>query len=178
MRKTSLLVIVLVFSAVSLVSAEAEGAAANAVAIDTLWLLLAAILVFFMQAGFAMVETGFTRAKNAVNIGMKNLMDFSVGTLAFWAVGFALMFGTDRFGLFGGSGFFLNEANPGTGKGLWTFAFWMFQVVFAATAATIVSGAMAERVYRRSYSSSKARTLSLKSATLVSRITLGFAVTS
>jgi len=145
MRKTSLLVIVLVFSAVSLVSAEAEGAAANAVAIDTLWLLLAAILVFFMQAGFAMVETGFTRAKNAVNIGMKNLMDFSVGTLAFWAVGFALMFGTDRFGLFGGSGFFLNEANPGTGKGLWTFAFWMFQVVFAATAATIVSGAMAER---------------------------------
>ncbi len=145
MKKTLLLIVLLALLGSSLVSAEAEGQAANAVAIDTIWLLLAAVLVFFMQAGFAMVETGFTRAKNAVNIGMKNLMDFSVGTLAFWAVGFALMFGADRFGLFGSSGFFLKQANPGTGEGLWTFAFWMFQVVFAATAATIVSGAMAER---------------------------------
>jgi Amt family ammonium transporter len=145
MKKTLLCAVFLLLSASSLTFAQSGEEAANAAAIDTVWVLLAAVLVFFMQAGFAMVETGFTRAKNAVNIGMKNLMDFSVGTLAFWAVGFALMFGTDRFGLFGASGFFLSAADPGSGEGLWTFAFWMFQVVFAATAATIVSGAMAER---------------------------------
>jgi len=108
-----------------------------------LWTLLAAFLVFFMQAGFAMVETGFTRAKNAVNIMMKNLMDFSMGSLAFWALGFGLMFGVTKTGWFGTSGFFFSdfaaEQDP------WLYAFWMFQVVFAATAATIVSGAMAER---------------------------------
>ncbi|HDY71478.1 MAG TPA: ammonium transporter, partial [Nitrospirae bacterium] len=100
-------------------------------------------LVFFMQAGFAMVETGFTRAKNAVNIIMKNLMDMSIGALAFWAVGFAVMFGATKTGWFGTTGFFLSDyANGGDP---WTLAFWMFQVVFCATAATIVSGAMAER---------------------------------
>jgi Amt family ammonium transporter len=107
------------------------------------WTLVAAALVFFMQAGFAMVETGFTRAKNAINIMMKNLMDFSVGTLAFWAVGFGLMFGASSTGWFGTSGFFLSDFGPGEDP--WVLAFWMFQVVFAATAATIVSGAMAER---------------------------------
>ena len=125
--------------------ADDATAASNAVAIDTVWILLAAFLVFFMQAGFAMVETGFTRAKNAVNILMKNLMDFSVGSLAFWLVGFGIMFGTSKFGLFGTDGFLLSSADPTTSEGLWQFAFWMFQVVFAATAATIVSGAMAER---------------------------------
>jgi Amt family ammonium transporter len=117
----------------------------NAVAINTVWTLVAAFLVFFMQAGFAMVETGFTRAKNASNIMMKNLMDFCIGSLAFWAIGFAIMFGASKLGLFGTSGFFLSSADPSTGDGLWQFAFWMFQIVFAATAATIVSGAMAER---------------------------------
>jgi Amt family ammonium transporter len=117
----------------------------NAIAIDTVWTLIAAFLVFFMQAGFAMVETGFTRAKNASNIIMKNLMDFCIGSLAFWIIGYGIMFGIDKFGLFGASGFFLSTANPGTADGLWQFAYWMFQVVFAATAATIVSGAMAER---------------------------------
>ncbi len=107
------------------------------------WTLVAAALVFFMQAGFAMVETGFTRAKNAINIMMKNLMDFSVGTLAFWAIGFGLMFGVSGTGWFGTSGFFLSDFVPGEDP--WVLAFWMFQVVFAATAATIVSGAMAER---------------------------------
>ncbi len=110
---------------------------------DFVWTLVAAFLVFFMQAGFAMVEAGFTRAKNAVNIIMKNMMDMSMGALAFWAVGFAIMFGTTKNGWFGTSGFFLSdfakEGDP------WTLAFWMFQVVFCATAATIVSGAMAER---------------------------------
>ncbi len=108
-----------------------------------LWTLVAASLVFFMQAGFAMVEAGFTRAKNAVNIMMKNLMDFSMGSIAFWAVGFGLMFGASSTGWFGASGFFLSDFTPGGDP--WVLAFWMFQVVFAATAATIVSGAMAER---------------------------------
>lgn len=108
-----------------------------------MWTLIAAALVFFMQAGFAMVETGFTRAKNAINIMMKNLMDFCVGTLAFWAVGFGLMFGVTATGWFGTSGFFLSDYTPDGDP--WILAFWMFQVVFAATAATIVSGAMAER---------------------------------
>ena len=110
---------------------------------DYVWTLIAAALVFFMQAGFALVEAGFTRAKNAINIMMKNLMDFSLGTLVFWAVGFGLMFGVSKAGLFGTSGFFLTDFHPGGDP--WVLAFWMFQVVFAATAATIVSGAMAER---------------------------------
>lgn len=125
--------------------ADGDTAESNAVAINTIWTLIAAFLVFFMQAGFAMVEAGFTRAKNACNIMMKNLMDFSVGSIAFWLVGFGIMFGADKFGLFGSNGFFLSAADPSTGEGLWQFAYWMFQVVFAATAATIVSGAMAER---------------------------------
>ena len=110
---------------------------------DYVWTLVAAALVFFMQAGFALVESGFTRAKNAINIMMKNLMDFSIGTLAFWAIGFGLMFGVTQTGLFGTSGFFLSDFEPGGDP--WVLAFWMFQVVFCATAATIVSGAMAER---------------------------------
>ncbi len=108
-----------------------------------LWTLLAAILVFFMQAGFAMVESGLTRAKNAVNILMKNLMDFSMGSIFFWAIGFGLMFGASPTGWFGTSGFFLSDFSPGGDP--WVLVFWLFQVVFAATAATIVSGAMAER---------------------------------
>jgi Amt family ammonium transporter len=108
-----------------------------------IWTLVAAVLVFFMQAGFAMVEAGFTRAKNAINIMMKNLMDFSTGSLAYWAIGFGLMFGVSKTGWFGTSGFFLSDFSPDGDP--WVLAFWMFQVVFAATAATIVSGAMAER---------------------------------
>ncbi len=108
-----------------------------------LWTLVAACLVFFMQAGFALVESGFTRAKSAINIMMKNLMDFSIGSIAFWAVGFGIMFGATTTGWFGTSGFFLSDFTPDGDP--WVLAFWMFQVVFAATAATIVSGAMAER---------------------------------
>ncbi|MEA3346572.1 MAG: ammonium transporter [Candidatus Auribacterota bacterium] len=120
-------------------------AESNATAINTVWTLVAAFLVFFMQPGFAMVETGFTRAKNAANILMKNLMDFSIGSIAFFVIGFGIMFGTDVFGLFGKDGFFLSSANTATGEGMWQYAYWIFQAVFAATAATIVSGAMAER---------------------------------
>ncbi|MBE9581665.1 MAG: ammonium transporter [Proteobacteria bacterium] len=110
---------------------------------DYVWTMVAAALVFFMQPGFALVECGFTRAKNAVNIIMKNLLDFSMGSLFYWAIGFGLMFGVSQTGWFGTSCFFLSDFSPG--KDPWVVAFWMFQVVFAATAATIVSGAMAER---------------------------------
>ncbi|SCY38771.1 ammonium transporter [Desulfoluna spongiiphila] len=113
------------------------------------WTLVAACLVFFMQAGFALVEAGFTRAKNVINIMMKNLMDFSMGSLAYWAVGFGLMFGVSKGGFIGTSGFFLSDYTPGGDP--WILAFWMFQVVFAATAATIVSGAMAERTKFSAY---------------------------
>lgn len=110
---------------------------------DYVWTLVCAVLVFFMQAGFAMVEAGFTRAKNAINIMMKNLMDFAMGSIVYWAVGFAIMFGVSKTGFFGTTGFFLSDFEVGGDP--WVLAFWMFQVVFAATAATIVSGAMAER---------------------------------
>jgi len=109
--------------------------------LNVVWTCIAAFLVFFMQAGFAMVEAGFTRAKNAVNILMKNLMDFSVGTIAFFLVGFGLMFGKSN-GLFGTTLFGLSGVEPGTD---WNWTFLIFQTVFAATAATIVSGSMAER---------------------------------
>jgi Amt family ammonium transporter len=148
------LILSLLFSLVSLslawASDDAPTALSNKNAIDLVqthadyvWTLVAAALVFFMQAGFAMVEAGFTRAKNAINIMMKNLMDFSIGSLAFWAIGFGIMFGASATGWFGTSGFFLSDFKPDGDP--WVLAFWMFQVVFAATAATIVSGAMAER---------------------------------
>jgi Amt family ammonium transporter len=114
-----------------------------AVAMDTMWLLLTAFLVFFMQAGFALVEAGFTRSKNTVNILMKNLMDFAIATIVFWAVGWGIAYGTTVGGFFGADQFFIgNVTEDGSVP---TMASWMFQVVFAGTAATIVSGAMAER---------------------------------
>ncbi|NOX79499.1 MAG: ammonium transporter [Deltaproteobacteria bacterium] len=137
------------FGADEAVKVTLKGNAAAIAAVQTnlnyVWTLVAAALVFFMQAGFAMVESGFTRAKSAVNIMMKNLMDFAVGSLAFWAVGFGIMFGTTHTGWFGTSGFFLSDW-AGLKGDQWVLAFWMFQVVFAATAATIVSGAVAERI--------------------------------
>lgn len=113
---------------------------------NTLWTCIAAFLVFFMQAGFAFVESGLTRAKNACNILMKNVMDFCIGSLAFWVAGFALMFGVSSFGIFGTTGWFYDA---GTNNFNW--AFLLFQTVFCATAATIVSGAMAERTKFSSY---------------------------
>lgn len=118
------------------------------VAIDTVWTLLAGILVMFMQAGFAMLEAGFTRAKNAGNILMKNLMDFSFASIAYWIVGFAIMFGAGNL-MFGASGFFLRDSGETFASLDWTQVplecKYFFQLVFCATAATIVSGAMAER---------------------------------
>ena len=119
-------------------------------AVNTIWVLLGAALVFFMQAGFAMVETGFTRAKNAGNIIMKNLMDFCIGTPLFWLFGFGIMFGDGKFiGAYKGiADSTYASAAP---DGVPFFAFLIFQTVFCATAATIVSGAMAERTKFISY---------------------------
>src|SRR5690606_17097602 len=122
-----------------------------AAAINTVWTMVAAFLVFIMQAGFAMVEAGFTRAKNAGNIVLKNLMDFSVASIAYWAVGFAVMFGASAAGVLGTSGFFLGGGLDHVDPGVPLLAFVMFQTVFAGTAATIVSGAMAERTRFTAY---------------------------
>ena len=116
--------------------------------INIIWTLVAAFLVFFMQAGFAMVETGFTRAKNSVNILMKNAFDFVIGSLAFFFIGFGLMFGKSN-GLLGTTLFGMSGVEPAGNEWMWTFL--IFQTVFAATAATIVSGAMAERTKFISY---------------------------
>lgn len=116
--------------------------------VDALWVLIAGILVMFMQAGFALVEAGFTRAKNTVNIIMKNLMDFSVGTLVFWFIGYSIMFGDDNGGFIGTLDFgFMSDY----GNSIPDYAMLFFQTVFAATAATIVSGAVAERTKFSAY---------------------------
>lgn len=115
---------------------------------DTVWVLIAAALVMFMQPGFAMVEAGFTRAKNSANILMKNIMDFSFGSLFFWIIGFSIMFGAGNGGFIGKINLFGSGIEDGDIPGL---AFLIFQTVFAATAATIVSGAMAERTEFRTY---------------------------
>lgn len=129
------------------------------VAIDTLWVMVAGMLVVFMNAGFAMLETGFCRQKNAVNVLAKNLIVFALSTIAFWVCGFGLMF-SDSNGLLGSGGFFLAGADnsPATGdayQGIFSSLDWagvpllakfFFQLAFAGTAATIVSGAVAERI--------------------------------
>ncbi|MDX9882792.1 MAG: ammonium transporter [Prolixibacteraceae bacterium] len=125
-------------------SKTAEGIAMS---LDTVWVLIAAALVFFMQAGFALVEAGFTRQKNTVNIMAKNLIDFALGSLLFWVIGFSIMFGSDIAGFIGMPELFSTDwegAIPAE-------AFLIFQTVFAATAATIVSGAMAERTEFKAY---------------------------
>ncbi len=114
----------------------------NISGVDTLWVLLGAMLVFWMQPGFALVEAGLTRSKNTANILMKNFCDFMCGSVLFWIIGFSLMFGTDH-GLFGWDGFFF-KSNMGNDN-LPAGAFFIFQTMFCATTATIVSGAMAER---------------------------------
>ena len=114
------------------------------ISVDTVWMLLAAMLVFFMQPGFALCEAGFTRSKNTANILFKNFVDFMLGSVLFWFVGFGFMFGSNGQGFigmpnFGDLGFYHNA------NGLPTEGFLIFETVFCATSATIVSGAMAER---------------------------------
>ncbi len=147
------------YAAVAQTPAAGPTTAELKVALDTLWVAIAAFLVFFMNAGFCMLETGFCRQKNAVNVLSKNLIVFALSTVAFWAIGFALMFG-DGNDFIGLNGFFLGGADnsPATAdayKGIFGALNWagvplaakfLFQLVFAGTAATIVSGAVAERI--------------------------------
>ena len=125
------------------------------VTVDTLWTVIAGILVFLMQAGFAMVEGGFTRAKNVANIMMKNVGDFSMAALGFWILGFGIMFGNGN-AFLGATGFFVSADTGELYQSLsWTsvptLTAWFFHLMFCATAATIVAGAMAERTRFLSY---------------------------
>ncbi len=144
-------VVLVLACAVALAPTPALAAASpdvTAMAVDTVWVLLAAFLVFFMQAGFGMVEAGFIRAKNTCNILMKNWMDYCVASLMFFLVGYAFMFG-DGNGFLGLSGFGLSGAANPSGVPVW--AFWLFQAAFCGAAATIVAGGMAERMKFQAY---------------------------
>ena len=131
---------------------QEELAPASQFVLDNLWIFLAGVLVFFMQAGFALVEAGLTRAKNVSNIMMKNLMDMSAGVLAFALVGFGIGLGGDELlGGWFGFGWGIAGVEDTIADGLLPSTFFFFQAAFAATAATIVSGAMAERTKFKSY---------------------------
>ena len=129
----------------------AEAAIGLDISINTIWLLLATVLVMFMQPGFALVESGFTRAKNTANILMKNLIDFSSGALFYWLIGYSIMYGAGNALIGDFSLFAFNPASDSYAAGYSDFADIVFQTVFAATAATIVSGAMAERTKFSAY---------------------------
>ncbi len=114
--------------------------------IDTVWVLLCAALVFIMEGGFAFLEAGFISAKNSLNIVMKVFMDCTVGMLSYWAVGFAIMYGADKAGLFGSTGFFIGGDLNHIKLRIPIYAYWLFQAAFAMAMASIVSGAVAERM--------------------------------
>lgn len=120
------------------------------ISINTVWLLVATFMVMFMQPGFALVEAGFTRSKNTANILMKNLLDFSIGAITYWLIGYTLMYGTGN-SFIGDFSNFAFTPDESYGAGYSDYADLMFQTVFAATAATIVSGAMAERTKFSAY---------------------------
>ncbi|MFV9631437.1 MAG: ammonium transporter [Methanosarcinales archaeon] len=155
MRKKQYLItsilLVIILSLTSIAAAEesieslSESVEGLSTALTFVWLLLCGGLVFLMHAGFSLVEAGFTRAKNTANILMKNLMTICVGVLIYWLVGWGIMYGDDIAGIFGFSQFCLSGADNLVWNG------WFFQMVFAATGATIVSGAMAERTKFISY---------------------------
>ncbi|MCA9914981.1 MAG: ammonium transporter, partial [Anaerolineae bacterium] len=139
-------------AAADAVVAEASEVENLQIALDTTWVLLTAFLVFFMQAGFAILEAGFIRHTGVVNALLENFMDAGLTGLAFWAVGYGIAFGASSGGLFGTSNFFLSEAITFVdgqvvygGDGLSIFTLFFFQFAFAATASTIATGGMAER---------------------------------
>ncbi len=113
---------------------------------DVVWELIFAGLEFLMQAGFTCLESGLTRSKNSINVAIKNITDFGISTILFWAFGFGMMFGTTINGWIGSTRFFLSLE-----EGSWSNTFFMFEIMFCATAVTIVSGATAERLRFRSY---------------------------
>ena len=140
----------MMFGAVGMLAAEEKGASAAQVQINLniVWTIIGGILVFAMQAGFAMVETGMTRAKNAANIMMKNMLDFGLGSIAFFLIGAAFMFGKTACGVIGTDGWLMSSLH---GAADWDWTFMFFQTMFAATSATIVSGAVAERTKFSAY---------------------------
>lgn len=149
MRRAVKLLLLLSVGLVSSAGAEDENGMQSLIrGVDTMWVLIAAFLVFFMQAGFGMVEAGFIRAKNTVNILTKNFLDFCMASLGFFLIGYALMFGEGN-GFAGFKGFCLVGAESGADVPL--FAFWLFQAAFCGAAATIVAGGMAGRMKFTAY---------------------------
>ena len=145
------LTMVIMFALASSVFAQDEPTTSEIVVqIDIIWLFIGSFLVFWMQAGFAMVESGFSRSKNAANLLMKNLMDFALGALLFFAIGFGLMYGSSAGGFIGTDNFLLSNLDPADMNG-YSWVDFLFQLMFAAAAATIVSGAVAERLKFKSY---------------------------
>ena len=130
---------------------DAEAVADLILAVDTIWYVIAGVLVFFMQAGFGLLEAGFVRVKNTSNILMKNVLDASLGGVVWWAVGFGFAFGTSQGGFIGGHSFFPALGGLTETDGVSEAAVFFFQWAFAATAATIVSGALAERTKFSAY---------------------------
>ena len=142
---------VLVVGATPAFAQDASEAAVVQAVLDNIWVFIAGILVFLMQAGFGLVEAGLTRAKNVGNIMMKNMADMCVGAIMFWAVGYGIAFGSDST-LMGTDAFFLSGFDDGSFDGLYSgYTPFFFQVVFAAAAVTIASGAMAERTKIQGY---------------------------
>ena len=119
--------------------------------IDVGWVVICTVLVFLMQAGFICLETGLVRAKNSINVALKNISDFCIASLLFWALGFGIMFGASDNGLIGTSGFFPSVGINATADDMWMIAFFFFQLAFCSTAVTIFSGAVAERMSFRSF---------------------------
>jgi Amt family ammonium transporter len=146
-------VVLLVLAVILLGSSDAAAQEAVAEggfdAVSTLWVLIAAFMVFLMQAGFGMVEAGFIRSKNAANVLMKNVLDFCFAALGFFVFGYAIMYGGEGL-IVGTKGWFLSGVSSPV-DGLPLEAFWLFQAMFAGTVATIVSGAVAERMKFVSY---------------------------
>jgi ammonium transporter, Amt family len=141
-KKISALLLLSLFVSTTAFAAAPTAESVQA-SVDSLWVMIAAVLVFFMHAGFAMVETGFTRAKNSLNILMKNFLTVAIASVLFFIVGFGFMFGGTSGGIIGIDSFFLSGRED--------IGFFLFQSVFAATCATIISGAVAERMKLKSY---------------------------
>lgn len=145
MKNIILISTFLIFLSTSVSASTAPNIQEIRISLDSVWVVIGGILVFFMQAGFALIESGSVRSKNTVNVLMKNYMDTCIGGLVFWLFGFGLMFGLNQSGWIGLSHFMLNQMDD------WHWNLLFFQMMFAATATTIASGAMAERIHFVAY---------------------------
>ncbi|MFK8935363.1 ammonium transporter [Acinetobacter junii] len=145
MKNIILISTFLIFLSTSVSASTAPNIQEIRISLDSVWVVIGGILVFFMQAGFALIESGSVRSKNTVNVLMKNYMDTCIGGLVFWLFGFGLMFGLNQSGWIGLSHFMPNQMDD------WHWNLLFFQMMFAATATTIASGAMAERIHFVAY---------------------------